>query len=317
MSETTSRVLQLLDLLQTHRQWAGADLAERLGVTERTLRRDIDRLRELGYEVAATRGVAGGYRLEAGATLPPLLLSDDEAVTMAIGLRLAASQGLVDGEHTTLTALAKFEQVLPAALRRRVNAFATVVRPSRPRAAEVPQELIGQLALACRDSERVRFRYTAADATESARTVEPHTLVAAERAWFLICWDLHRDDWRTFRLDRMTAFFGTRLHFEPRELPGGDPVAFLSRSVGSMRDRYSADLVLDMPLAVMKERFGRWGENAAAESDTETRWTITGSTLEQLFGAFVWIPIDVGVRIENGDAFRDFVRERAVWLSRA
>ena len=317
MSETTSRVLALLNLLQTHRQWAGADLAGRLGVTERTLRRDIDRLRELGYEVAATRGVSGGYRLEAGASLPPLLLTDDEAVTMAIGLRLAANQGLVDGENTTLTALAKFEQVLPAALRRRVNALAAVVRSSTPRAADVPQELVGQLALACRDNERVRFRYTAADATESTRTVEPHTLVAAERAWFLICWDLHRDAWRTFRLDRMTDFFGTRLRFEPRALPGGDAVAFLSRSIGSMRDRYSADLVLGMPLAVMKGRFGRWAEAAVAEGETETRWTISGSTLEQLFGAFVWIPIDVEVHIENGDEFRDFVRERADWLSRA
>ena len=151
MAETTSRTLELLHLLQTHRQWPGPELAERLGVTDRTLRRDIERLRELGYRVAAERGANGGYRLEAGANLPPLLLTNDEAVAMAIGLRLAAAQGLVDGALTTQTALAKFEQVLPSAVRERVNALAASIAPESPRGAPVAGELLGQLALACRD----------------------------------------------------------------------------------------------------------------------------------------------------------------------
>jgi biotin operon repressor BirA-like protein len=149
MAQTTSRILQLLNLLQTHRQWSGAQLADRLAVTRRTLRRDIDRLRELGYRVEATRGSGGGYRLEAGAELPPLLLTAEEAVTMAIGLRVAAAEGLTDGEQTTLSALAKFEQVLPSALRQRVNALAAAVQASSTdsRRTPVPPDLLGQLAL--------------------------------------------------------------------------------------------------------------------------------------------------------------------------
>ncbi|MEP6980968.1 MAG: WYL domain-containing protein, partial [Nakamurella sp.] len=197
MSGATSRVLDLLCLLQTHRQWAGADLSRRLGVTERTLRRDVERLRELGYRVDATRGISGGYRLAAGSQLPPLLLSDDEAVAVAVGLRLAATQGLVDGEQTTLSALAKFEQLLPKALRRRVNALGEHLRPTQPLGGAVSPEMLGQLALACRDTERIRFRYTVADGTETERQVEPLSVVAAQRAWYLVCWDVVRADWRT------------------------------------------------------------------------------------------------------------------------
>src|SRR6187431_2767046 len=148
MSDTTTRALSLLSLLQTHRHWAGAELAERLGVTERTVRRDVERLRDLGY------------RLEAGSAVPPLLLTDEEAVAIAIGLRVAASQHLIGGPETTLTALAKLEQVLPAALRRRVNALADAVQPTGIRSgAAVSGEVLGELALACRDHERVRFSY--------------------------------------------------------------------------------------------------------------------------------------------------------------
>src|ERR1700761_9262051 len=190
MGETTSRTLALLNLLQSHRQWSGPELAERLGVTERTLRRDVDRVRELGYRVEAVRGPLGGYRLEAGGALPPLLLTNDEAVSVAIGLRLAAQQGLVDGELTTQSALAKFEQVLPSALRRRVNALATTVEADSPRSPSVDQDLLGFLALACRDQERIRFSYEARDAAQTDRVVEPHALVAEAKAWFLVAWDL-------------------------------------------------------------------------------------------------------------------------------
>src|SRR5690554_2013842 len=187
---TTSRVLTLLNLLQTHRHWAGVELAERLGVTPRTLRRDVDRLRELGYRVESAPGSGGGYQLGAGAALPPLLLTDDEAVTMAIGLRVAATQGLVDAQVTTLTALAKLEQLLPAALRSRVTALAGHVKPMAPSSPAVSPEILGQLALACRDRDRIRFHYTAANGSESDRVVEPHSLVSSQRHWFLLSWDL-------------------------------------------------------------------------------------------------------------------------------
>ena len=187
MSDTTSRALSLLNLLQTHRHWPGSELADRLGVTERTVRRDVERLRELGYRIESTPGSAGGYRLEAGSAVPPLLLTDEEAVAMAIGLRVAASQRLIDGPETTLTALAKLEQVLPAPLRRRVNALADAVQPTGIRAgAAVSSDVLGELALACRDHERVRFTYTAASGEVTRRRVEPHVL--AEHGLSLHLW---------------------------------------------------------------------------------------------------------------------------------
>ncbi len=313
MAETTSRILALLNLLQTHRQWAGGELALRLGVTERTLRRDIDRLRELGYRVAATRGAAGGYRLEAGSQLPPLLLTDDEAVTMAIGLRVAATQGLSDGEQTTLSALAKFEQVLPAALRQRVNAVAGFVQPqsARPDDAPVSQELLGQLALACRDRERIRFHYESGGGVPSDRVVEPHTLVASTHRWFLVCWDLQRSDWRTFRVDRMSRFFGTRVRFAPRALPGEDAAAFVARSVAALQRRLSAEAHLRLPLATMREYFGPWANDAEAIDAEWTRWPISGDSLETMLAALVWIPAGVEYTLHGSPEFLAFAAEAA------
>ncbi|MCS5716667.1 WYL domain-containing protein [Herbiconiux sp. CPCC 205763] len=319
MAETTSRILTLLNLLQTHRQWGGGDLAERLGVTERTLRRDIERLRELGYRVEATRGAAGGYRLEAGSQLPPLLLTDDEAVTMAIGLRVAATQGLADGEQTTLSALAKFEQVLSAALRQRVNAVAGFVQPQSPRFSDAPvsQELLGQLALACRDRERIRFHYVAAGGVDSDRVVEPHTLVAAARRWFFVCWDLQRDDWRTFRVDRMSSFFGTRVHFDQRDLPAEDAAAFVASALTALRRRVSADAHLRMPLRVMREQFGPWSTDAEAIDEEWTRWPISGDSLETMLSSLAWIPVGVEYTLHGPPEFLAFAAEAAERMRRA
>jgi len=331
MAETTSRILTLLSLLQTHRQWPGGELAARLEVTERTLRRDIERLRELGYTVRATRGSAGGYRLEAGAHLPPLLLTDDEAVTMAIGLRIAATQGLADGERTTLSVLAKFEQVLPAALRERVNALAGYVQPrvSRParswnegeragaRGPEVSQELLGQLALACRDHERIRFHYTAADGSETDRVVEPHTIVASARTWFLVCWDLQRDAWRTFRIDRITRYFGTRVHVAPRDLPAGDAAQFVESALASLRSTYEAEVHLVMPLAEMRDHFGPYSESAEAIDASTTRWPIHAESFEQLLGWLAWIPAGIDYTLHGPPHFLAFVRETSGRAMRA
>jgi predicted DNA-binding transcriptional regulator YafY len=319
MAETTARILSLLSLLQTHRQWGGGELASRLGVTDRTLRRDIERLRELGYQVAATRGAAGGYRLEAGSQLPPLLLTDDEAVTMAIGLRVAATQGLADGEQTTLSALAKFEQVLPAALRHRVNALAGFLQPQTPRStgAPVSQELLGQLALACRDRERIRFHYEAASGEESDRVVEPHTLVAAERRWFFVCWDLHRADWRTFRVDRMSRFFGTRVHFEPRELPADDAAEFVQAALSALRRPLAAAAHLELPLATMKEYFGVWASEAEALDDRTTRWPIGGDSFETMLASLVWIPVGVPYTLHGSPEFLAFAADAAARLGAA
>jgi predicted DNA-binding transcriptional regulator YafY len=333
MAETTSRTLELLTLLQTHRQWAGPELAMRLGVTERTLRRDIERLRELGYRVAAERGVLGGYRLEAGSQLPPLLLSNDEAVTMAIGLRLAATQGLVDGALTTQTALAKFEQVLPAAVRERVNALAATIIPETPRGRPVAGELLGQLALACRDHERIRFAYVAGDGAETSRVVEPHSLVATRRSWFLVCYDLQRDDWRTFRVDRLSGFFGTRLHFEARPLPAPDAAAFVAANTQALLRRYRAEVVLQLPLARFTELLGRWsagateelrgardvlpgegqepvgaGQDLPGDGGAVTIWPISADTVEALAAILLWIPPGIDYEVRADPAITEFIR---------
>lgn len=316
MSDSTSRVLALLNLLQTHRHWPGRELAARLDVTDRTLRRDVERLRDLGYRVESVPGAGGGYRLEAGTALPPLLLTDDEAVTMAIGLRLAATQGLQDGEHTTLTALAKLEQVLPAPLRRRVNALAATVQSTRPEGAVVSPEVLGVLALACRDRERLRFAYRDGRGAETQRTVEPHSLVSGGRNWFLVAWDRDRDDWRTFRVDRLSGVFGTRVTGEERILPA-DAGEFVRVAMNSIPARLQAAVVMELPVDEMQERFGPWGKYATAETETTTRWPIGGDSHQEMMYALTWIPEGVSYRIEGDDEFAAFVREIAGRMSAA
>jgi len=314
MAETTSRILHLLNLLQTHRQWSGSQLAERLQVTRRTLRRDIDRLRELGYRVEATRGSGGGYRLEAGAELPPLLLTDEEAVTMAIGLRIAAAEGLTDGEQTTLSALAKFEQVLPSALRQRVNALAASVQAAATdsRRAPVSPDLLGQLALCCRDRERVRFHYVAGDGSATDRVVEPHSLVTADRTWFLVCWDLHRLDWRTFRVDRMSRLFGTRVHFAARGLPAADAAEFVAVEVSRAKSgTHTAQVVMRLPIDEMRAYFGPWAVGAIAEGPEHTVWPIVGDEFVQMLSAVVWVPDGVEYEVRGSPEFLDFLRQSA------
>jgi predicted DNA-binding transcriptional regulator YafY len=308
MADTTNRVLALLNLLQSHRQWSGHELAERLGVTGRTMRRDVERLRELGYRIEATRGAAGGYRLEAGAQLPPLLLTDGEAVTMAIGLRLVASQGLADGEQTTLSALAKFEQVLPSALRRRVSALAQVVRARAPRGEVVSPELLGQLALVCRDAERIRFRYTAGTGVESRRIVEPHSVVSAGGRWFLVGWDLDRTAWRTFRVDRMAGLLGTGRHFTQRVVEAGDVADFAS-AVSASGHRHSAEVVMAMPIADMRRSFGQWSAGAVEVDAGHTSWPISGESPEVMLAALVWIPAGVDYELRGDPAFLAFAAE--------
>jgi predicted DNA-binding transcriptional regulator YafY len=311
MAETTTRILSLLGLLQAHRQWSGPELAERLGVTERTLRRDVERVRELGYRVDAVRGPLGGYRLEAGGQLPPLLLTENEAVTVAIGLRIAAQQGLADGELTTQSALAKFEQLLPSALRRRVNALATHLQAETPRSPTVSQELLGTLALACRDSERIRFSYEDGRGAVTERVAEPYALVVASRNWFLVCWDVRREDWRTFRVDRMTRLFGTRRSFPPRALPAPDAAAYVAASVASLRKRVSMEVLLTMPLAEARSAFGPWGTQATAVDETTTKWRVEGESFEHLFGALAWIPPGIDYELVGDPELLDFVRSGA------
>ncbi|MBD0838106.1 helix-turn-helix transcriptional regulator [Streptomyces sp. TRM68416] len=256
MLETSARLLRLLSLLQAHREWSGAQLADRLGVTPRTVRRDVDRLRELGYPVNASPGTGGGYQLGAGAELPPLLLDDDEAVAVAVGLRTAAGQGIEGIGETSVRALAKLEQVLPNRLRRRVgalNAF-TVPLLRGPQPSAVDPNLLTELAHLCRDAERLRFEYRDHDGASTRRSVEPHRLVCTERRWYLVAWDLDRDDWRTFRVDRITPKPPHGPRFTPRRPPADDLAAYVSQGVSTRAYAAQAVVRLLVPLEEAAEQ---------------------------------------------------------------
>lgn len=250
MVETSARLLRLLSLLQTRREWSGADLARRLGVSARTVRRDVDRLRGLGYPVDAEPGTGGGYRLGAGAELPPLLLDDDEAVAVAVGLRTAAGHGIEGIGETSVRALAKLEQVLPHRLRRRVGALNAVTVPMLRGAREdaVDPAVLTELAHLCRDAERLRFAYRDHDGAESRRTVEPHRLVCTEHRWYLVAWDLDRADWRTFRVDRIAPRPPHGPRFVPRDPPAEDLAAYVSQGVSTRAYATHAVLRLLVPL---------------------------------------------------------------------
>ncbi|WP_155370296.1 helix-turn-helix transcriptional regulator [Catellatospora vulcania] len=256
MLETSARLLKLLSLLQTPREWSGAELAGRLDVSTRTVRNDVERLRSLGYPVHATRGAIGGYRLGAGANLPPLLLDDEEAVAVAVGLRTAAAGSIAGVEDTSLRALAKVEQVLPVRLRRRVNALQTytVAVPARRRGPEVDPQVLTALAAACRDHERLRFDYRAHDGTATRRDAEPYRLVNWGRKWYLVAYDVQRGDWRTFRLDRIEPVSPGGPRFAPRPLPAEDLAAYVSRGVSTATWHYRARIVVHAPAEVIAQR---------------------------------------------------------------
>ena len=259
MANTSARMLRLLSLLQTHRYWPGAELADRLDVSPRTLRRDVDRLRELGYPVDAARGVAGGYQLQAGAAVPPLLLDDEEAVAIAVGLRTAAAGAVAGFEETSVRALAKVIQLLPPRLRRRIDALRAMTTPGVfGGGPTLDATVLTTIALACRGEERLRFAYTPRDAETADRYVEPHRLVPLGRRWYLIAWDLDRGDWRSFRVDRLTgpALTGTR--FRPREIPGGDPVAWLRGRLAAVPNRYDVSVILYADAEAVRGQVGPW-----------------------------------------------------------
>jgi predicted DNA-binding transcriptional regulator YafY len=241
--DTSTRLLRLLSLLQTRPDWSGPALAKRLEVTTRTVRTDIERLRSLGYPVHATPGVGGGYRLGSGVALPPLLLDDDEAVAVAIGLRTCADGTVAGIEESSIRALVKLEQLLPSRLRRRVHAMhtATVSIPGTGPAVD-PAALI-LIASAIRAGERVRFDYHDHDGTASRRDTEPHRLVSWQRRWYLVAWDHDRSDWRTFRVDRITPRPPTGPRFTPRELPD-DVSTFVQRGVGTATWRHRARVLV-------------------------------------------------------------------------
>jgi predicted DNA-binding transcriptional regulator YafY len=255
MLSASSRLLRLLSLLQTRSHWGGAELAERLAVHPRTLRRDIDRLRQLGYPVHASSGVAGGYAFRAGQALPPLLLDDDEALAVSIALRTATAGAVSGIEEPALRALVKLEQAMPLRLRRRVDALRSAILPLDRTGPVVDASLLATLAAACRDQLRLELHYTDIHGRSAVRTVEPQGVVHTGERWYLVAWDLTRVDWRTFRIDRITGEPVVGGHFAPRAGPeGGDLRAYVSRSVAVAPYPEQARVVLHAPHAAMARR---------------------------------------------------------------
>ncbi|AGZ39666.1 helix-turn-helix transcriptional regulator [Actinoplanes friuliensis] len=259
MANTSARMLRLLSLLQTHRYWPGVELADRLEVSPRTLRRDVDRLRELGYPVDAARGVAGGYQLQAGAAVPPLLLDDEEAVAIAVGLRTAAAGAVAGFEETSVRALAKVIQLLPPRLRKRIDALQAATAPGVfGGGPTLDATTLTTLAMACRGEERLRFAYTPREGEGSSRHVEPHRLVSLGRRWYLVAWDLDRGDWRSFRVDRLTAPTLTGARFRPREIPGGDPVTWMRSRLVAVPARHEVSVLIGKPADSVRQVVGQW-----------------------------------------------------------
>ncbi|MBB2915341.1 putative DNA-binding transcriptional regulator YafY [Streptosporangium becharense] len=306
MKETSARLLRLLSLLQTRRDWSGAELADRLGVTTRTIRRDVERLRELGYPVHATRGTAG-YRLGAGASLPPLLLDDDEAVAVTVGLRTAAGGSVAGIEETSLRALAKIEQVLPSRLRHRVNTLHTAtVRVGGAGPAVSPDTLMA-IADACRRRERLRLDYTSPRGGGTVRSVEPHSLVSFDRHWYLVAWDVDRDDWRTFRVDRLTPRPPAGPRFAPRRPPDGDVATYLAHRLSTRAWPVQATVTLHEPAQAVADRI--WPGTGVVEAVDDRNCLLHVGA--ETPSALVWMitSVDADFTLTSGppalaDAFR-------------
>jgi len=293
MLETSARLLRLLSLLQTPREWTGAELAERLGVSSRTVRNDVDKLRELGYPVLASRGPAGGYRLGAGAAMPPLLLDDEEAVAVAIGLRVAVTRAVAGMGDASLGALAKLEQVLPARLRARVSGLQSIITPVplAPEGPVVDPDVLTTVATACRASELLRFSYASHDGTVSDREAEPYQLVNWGRRWYLVAFDVGRNDWRTFRVDRVTPRTPGGRRFTPQPLPAADIADWVARRVATGGWSHRARVTVYAPAAAVLERIGPYVGTVTAVDD-QTCLLDTGSdsmaTMAVYLGLLGW-----------------------------
>lgn len=280
---TSSRLLALLSMLQTPRRWSGAELAARLEVSRRTVRRDVDRLRDLGYPVEGTLGADGGYRLGAGSDVPPLLLDDDEAVAIVIGLRTTASQPVGGADEASARALAKLEQVLPTRLRARFEGLRTATsRLDWSGGATVDTAVLTVVARAISGREQLRFIYRTANGASQRRSVEPKGLVVFGRRWYLVAWDQDREDWRIFRADRMADPWSTGRPAADHELPGGsDPATYVRVHQLSLAPTYRLVATLAAPLERVVRAAGEVAELERVDAK-HTRVTIDGDTLAWL-----------------------------------
>jgi predicted DNA-binding transcriptional regulator YafY len=293
MLDTSSRLLRLLSVLQRRRHWPGLDLADHLEVTPRTLRRDVDRLRSLGYVVEASSGPGGGYQLGKGSSLPPLLLDDAEAVAVAVSLRSAAD-AFVGLSETAMSVLVKLEQLLPARLRRRVTAIQAVTVSIPTGAPTVDADMLTTIAAACRDSERLSFAYKGRDGAASERLVEPLRLAhTGYRRWYLLAWDVTRDDWRTFRVDRIDGKVEPGARFVPRK-PPKDVAEYIKEAINSVPQRYRLKSRLKGSAEELAKSVPRWCGTLEPIDDESCWLTSGGDSIEML----AWQVLSVGVDFE-------------------
>lgn len=313
---TSSRLLALLSLLQTPRAWSGSELAERLEVSRRTVRRDVDRLRDLGYPVEGTVGVEGGYRLAAGTQMPPLLLDDDEAVAIALGLRTVATNAVTGIDEASVRALAKLEQVMPPRVRSRFAGMAAATGSLNWGEPDIDPAILTTIARALSSMDRLRFRYHAADEEESCREVEPNGLVAVGRRWYLVAWDFDRGGWRTFRVDRIEDPWTTRSRGPRHELPDGlDPVAFVERQTLAQAPTYDMVATIEAPAAHVARRMGEAALQLEPLGEDRCRVTGAADTLPWLASRL--LQLDTDFEVDEPPELRTYVDQLGKRLSRA
>lgn len=316
-TDTPARLLQLLSLLQTPREWPGGELSERLGVSRRTVRRDVDRLRELGYPVQATMGADGGYRLVAGKAMPPLVLDDEEAVAIAVGLRAGAGHAVEGVDEASVRALAKLEQVLPSRLRHRVSTLQAATTPlTSGDGASIAPETLTVMASTIAGRELLRFAYRAKDGAESRRRTEPYRLVSTGRRWYLVAYDLDRADWRTFRVDRVADPFATGARFTPRELPTGSAAEYLRQSMHGRQETYEFAVTFAAPAEYIAARLPGW--LGAPEPVDERSCRLRGSSGD----AVEWLAVRLAMvncefTVHEPVELVEYVRQLGGRLSRA
>ena len=314
MTRTTGRTLELLGLLQARREWSGAELQERLEVSARTLRRDIDDLRELGYGIEATRGRHGGYRLGAGAAVPPLTLSVDESVAIAVGLRAAAT-GVVTGiEEASARALAKLEQSLSAATRRQIVEVEQAMVPLSTRHDDVDVSVVTTIATAIAERRRMQMDYTRHDGEEVRRVVESHRVMHTAERWYLVAWDPEREAWRTLRVDRMRHPLILREEFPRRDIPDDALRQFTARSITTAPYRHRARFRMHAPADVVTRHFDATVAQVVDQGDGTSILT-AGSDSPEEFALYIGI-CGIAFELLDGDEVRQAMIEIAARLVR-
>ncbi len=315
MLQASARLLRLLTLLQARSSWAGAELAERLEVTPRTLRRDVDRLRSLGYPIDGASGVAGGYKLGSGAALPPLSLDEDEATAVFVGLHAAAGTGITGAGTSAMRALTKLEGVLPTRLRKNLRTLRSSVLELSDRPRHLSLANVSSLAGACSERLVTRIGYTARDGTKTERRVEPFRLVRVGALWYLVAWDPSKEDWRTFRLDRIATVERQNERFKARAAPDDDLVAYVTKSLSSSSFTHQAKVLLHAPLENVQPRVGPHDGLFVRVSDTTCSLELGAPTLDVLVSRILWLGVDFEVL--SSDALRRHLLSIAARLGRA